>query len=253
MRETYKINYAETKEVTSLPHRRVTLHRVVSLPGNKFCRPYVRGGWIEDESNLEDGAWVADNAVVLGGARVYDGALIKGSALIESTAKVHGGAVVSGQAVVNGRAEVFGNTVITDSARVYGDVRLHGTKDSPIILGSVCRMHSGDWDHIHFWEGDPWNTNISGVRDLCIGCQDHPLEKWRKHLSAIARRVFRDPEAQGEIARLTEEQIKRYLDYYNEACDICGAPELKYSHALVLAACNAELSLVAAKMSSEGE
>ncbi len=104
---------------------------------------------------------------------------------IESEKISNGNARVSGNAWVSGDAQVYGNARVSGNAQVYGNA----WKKSPLqIQGSR-----------HF-------LNICAIGILRIGCQEKPLNDWKKIFKTI-----------GVEYGYTKEEIAEYGLYINLA------------------------------------
>ena len=72
--------YKLTEETINVNGR--TLHRIESLKDFGDVKKGIKGGYVENESNLSQNGdcWVSDDAKVYGDAKVYDNAKIYGEA-----------------------------------------------------------------------------------------------------------------------------------------------------------------------------
>ena len=86
--------YKLTEETINVNGR--TLHRIESLKDFGDVKKGIKGGYVENESNLSQNGdcWVSDDAKVYGDAKVYDNAQVYGKAQGCGKAKVYNDAKV---------------------------------------------------------------------------------------------------------------------------------------------------------------
>lgn len=124
----------ETRVQNGVTLRRIEyLRTVVGADGETIVSAGTKGGWLENESNLDqrDSCAVLGDAVVMGAARVWRDALVYGDAVVKDRAEVYGNAEIGGNALVAGYADISGDVrieghSIVTGGSLSGDFRLSG-------------------------------------------------------------------------------------------------------------------------------
>ena len=137
---SYEILKNQHKSITHPKTNKPTkLYKIIALEDFEVVNKHASfkvtkgqiGGWVESESNLEQGSWVAHDACVFDIARVSENSIIRDNSLIYQKATVTD-SYVSDRCFVHGEAKIVGSNLAGNST----------VKDSSMLISSTMKNSS---------------------------------------------------------------------------------------------------------------